>query len=66
VKVGDLVKPSSKVQLLDSPFSSSEWNKVFLIVEGPLNTTTGPIFSIWRNGRKFLINVGWLEKYESR
>ena len=61
MKVGDLVRPSSKVQFVSNPFRPSEWNKVFLIVEGPVKTIPGTVFFIWRNNRKFPIIADWLE-----
>jgi hypothetical protein len=65
VKVGDLVKPSSNVQLLDSPFLPHEWGKVFLVVgiwtfAGNRYRQKNSIY-IWRDKKKFLINRSWLE-----
>ena len=65
MKVGDLVIPSSKVQLLDSPFRPHEWSKVFLIVgtwvfAGTNHQQITSIY-IWRDKKKFLINKYWLE-----
>jgi|TARA_E500000318_G_scaffold5836_1_gene5967 hypothetical protein len=63
VKAGDLVKPSSKVQLLDSPFRPHEWSKAFLVVSVGHFPFDDEMIFIWRNEEKFLINKYWLEKH---